>query len=58
MEEFSNMQVTNLPAMGFDHFPIVMNSDNRDMKKGKRFKFEAAWLIMEECENIIKQRVG
>ena len=42
MEEFPNMQVTNLPAMESNHSSIVMNSDNRDRKNGRRFKFKAA----------------
>ncbi|XWS73321.1 hypothetical protein CRYUN_Cryun02cG0118700 [Craigia yunnanensis] len=52
MEEFPNMQVTNLPAVGSDHSPIAMNLDYKDIKNGRKFKSEASWLIMEECELI------
>ena len=36
MEEFPNMQVTNLPAMGSDHSPIVMNTNHKDNKVEKK----------------------
>ncbi|XWS24719.1 hypothetical protein CRYUN_Cryun27aG0007600 [Craigia yunnanensis] len=55
MEEFPNIQVTNLHAMGSDHSPIVMTTDYKDIKNGRRFKFEASWLTMEECESVINE---
>ena len=55
MEEFPNMQVTNLPSMGSYHSPIVMNADYKDIKNGRRFKFEALWLTVEECESVVKE---
>ena len=41
--------------MGFDHSPIFMNADYKGIKNGRKFKFQAFWLIMEECEFIIKK---
>ena len=45
----------NLLAMGSKHSLVVMNSDFKDIKSGRKFKFEASWLIMEECEAVIKE---
>ena len=55
LEEFPNMQVINLPAVGSDHSPIIMNSDCRDKRAAKSFRYEANWLTMVECEQIIKE---
>ena len=52
MEEFPNMQVTNLLAMGSDHSPIVMNTDYKDIKNRRKFKFEASWLTVEDCRRL------
>ena len=54
LEEFPNMQVINLPAVGSDHYPIIVNTDYRDKKAARRFKFEVNWLSMDECEQIIR----
>ena len=45
----------NLVAMGSDHCPIVVNIDYKDKKGGWKFKFEATWLMMEDCKKVIKE---
>ena len=55
LEVLPNLQVFNLPAVGSDHSPIDMNTNCTDKKASKRFKFEAIWLEMEECEQVIKE---
>lgn len=55
MEEFSNMHVINLPAMGFDHSPIIVNTDYKDVKSVRKFKFKASWLIVDDCEGVIRK---
>ena len=52
MEVFPNMQIMNLAAMGFDHSLLVANSEYKDKRK---FKFEVSWLMMEDCEKVIKE---
>ncbi|XWS16688.1 hypothetical protein CRYUN_Cryun34aG0112400 [Craigia yunnanensis] len=53
MEKFPNMQLLNLPTVRSYHSPIVLNSDYKDGLAMKRFKFEAKWLSMEDCEKIV-----
>ncbi|XVE71697.1 hypothetical protein DITRI_Ditri10aG0172400 [Diplodiscus trichospermus] len=55
MKAYPNMQATNLPVIGSNHFPVVMNIEFGDRKGGKRFKFESKWLLMEECAKIVKE---
>ncbi|XWS18039.1 hypothetical protein CRYUN_Cryun32bG0008000 [Craigia yunnanensis] len=48
LELFHKIQVFNLPAVGSDHSPIVVDTDFNDGKAVRRFKFEAKWLLVEE----------
>ncbi|XWS29657.1 hypothetical protein CRYUN_Cryun24cG0048500 [Craigia yunnanensis] len=55
MEEFPNIQVTNLLAVGSDHSPIVMETKHKDRKGERKFKVEAIWVIMKGCEKVVKK---
>ncbi|XWS23363.1 hypothetical protein CRYUN_Cryun28dG0007100 [Craigia yunnanensis] len=35
--------------------PIILNCDYKDKKVVRRFKFEAVWLTLDECENVVKE---
>ena len=48
LDMFPNMQVFNLPAVGSNHSPIVVDTDFKYGKAVRRFKFEAKWLSMED----------
>ena len=39
MEDFSNMQIINLTAMGSDHSLIIVNTDYKDVKSVKKIQF-------------------
>ena len=54
MDEFLNIQV-NLPALGSDHSPIVMNTYYKDNKGERKFKVETTWLTLEDCEKMVKK---
>ena len=41
-EKFQNIQVFNVHAVRSDHLPIVLNTDQKDIKSCKRFKFKAS----------------
>ena len=53
IEEFTRMQVTNLPTIGSNHSLVVMNTEHKDIKNGRKFKFQVAWLTIEDCEKIV-----
>ncbi|OMP12130.1 reverse transcriptase [Corchorus capsularis] len=54
METFAKTQVFNLPIVGSDHSPILVDSNFCDKKVPKQFKFEIIWDEKEECEQIIR----
>ncbi|OMO71257.1 reverse transcriptase [Corchorus capsularis] len=53
LEQYPRTQVWNLPAIGSDHSPLVINTVVGDKKGAKLFKFEAIWLEKEDCKRII-----
>lgn len=40
---FPNFEVIHEPTIGSDHVPVVVNSEWRDGKGKKRFRFENIW---------------
>lgn len=41
--------------MASDYVALVVNSEFRDAKGKKRFRFENLWRSTKECENVIKK---
>ena len=55
LEKFPRTQVINLPIVGSDHGPVLVDADYSDMKSPRQFKFEIIWMDKEECGQIIKE---
>ena len=55
MEEFLRTQVFNLPIIGCDHGPVLMDADFKDLRAQKQFKFEIFWVEKKMCRQIIKE---
>ncbi|XP_012827280.1 PREDICTED: uncharacterized protein LOC105948608 [Erythranthe guttata] len=56
---FSQAQVSHLDYPGSDHCPILLshNTNTRNTTRRRRpFRFEALWIIREDCEAIIQQQ--
>ncbi|EPS71506.1 hypothetical protein M569_03261 [Genlisea aurea] len=55
---FPNAVVHHLPFGGSDHAPIMILCDNRDTTRAERtkqrFKFEARWLELPDCEETVR----
>ena len=56
--KFPRSIVTHLSSHASDHLPIllqVIGSKKVQQKERRRFQFEEAWLLHEDCEDVIKQ---
>ena len=45
----------NLPTLGYDHSPIMMNTYYKDNKGERKFKVETTWLTLEDCKKMVKK---
>ena len=55
LEKFPRTQVINLPIVGLDYGPVLVDADYSEVKSKKQFKFEIIWMEKEECGQIIKE---
>lgn len=39
---------------GFDHYPILVETNARDKRKSRSFKFGIFWGEKEDCERVIR----
>ena len=46
------MQVFNLQAVWSDHSPIVVDTEYRNKKSPRAFRFEVGWMDYEDCEMV------
>lgn len=53
-EKYPGTQLFNLPAVGSDHSPIFLDSDFKEMKTPRKFRFELVWTELQECEQLIR----
>ncbi|XP_026451923.1 uncharacterized protein LOC113352302 [Papaver somniferum] len=55
LDLFPNSTISNLPAIGSDHNPIILNT-NSNWKQGHiPFKFFGSWLDHQYCKDIIAE---
>ncbi|OMO50989.1 reverse transcriptase [Corchorus capsularis] len=54
METYPKSQVFNLPIIGSDHSPLLIDTNVVDGKATKLFKFEVMWTESPECKMVIK----
>ena len=52
---FPRIQVYNLQDVGSDHSPVLLDTNFRDKKSRRKFKFEAMWMSIEGCEETIRE---
>ncbi|XVF66220.1 hypothetical protein PTKIN_Ptkin10aG0018000 [Pterospermum kingtungense] len=52
LEVYLRSQEFNLPILGSDHRLVLVDSDFRDKKSARQFKFEILWTKNEECGQI------
>ena len=45
----------NLPIVGSDHGPMLVDSEYKDERALRQFKFEIMWTKKEECGQVIKE---
>ena len=53
--------ITHLSTHASDHLPImlqVQSFQQQRQRRGKAFKFEEAWLLSNECEEVVKEAWG
>ena len=56
-EKFQLSTVTHLSPHASDHLPIILQTQNyrkTRFKGGRSFKFEEVWLLLEDCEDVVK----
>ncbi|KAH7865616.1 hypothetical protein Vadar_008962 [Vaccinium darrowii] len=53
-EMFDKAMVFVEPAMGFDHIPLILNTEVPLFRVGKPFKFESFWTSEEGCQGVIE----
>ncbi|XP_071722531.1 uncharacterized protein [Rutidosis leptorrhynchoides] len=54
---YPNAESIALPAIGFDHSPIVISLHSRKDKKMRVFRYEAFWAEDEESMLLVKKKV-
>ncbi|MBA0699030.1 hypothetical protein Goari_000703 [Gossypium aridum] len=53
---FSNYEVSHLSHFFSDHCPLLLNSKVKSLStKVHHFRFEAAWLLEDSCETMVKK---
>lgn len=53
---FNDVVVRNILTLTSDHSAIFLDLDRRSVRRGGRhFKFESAWLVDENCRQVVKQ---
>ena len=55
--KFQLSSVTHLPPPASDHLPLILQTNQfrkNSMQRRIGFKFEEAWLLWEECEEVVK----
>ncbi|OMO70992.1 reverse transcriptase [Corchorus capsularis] len=50
--------IFNLEALGSDHAPILVDTDYKEEKAPRRFKFEATWLTYPDCMDVVRKGWG
>lgn len=43
-----------MPLYGFDHSPLIINSNVCIPPRPRSFRFEAMWLIRNSCDSVVK----
>ncbi|KAH7846795.1 hypothetical protein Vadar_018280 [Vaccinium darrowii] len=41
------------PVIGYDHNPLVLNTEVPLLKVGKPFRFESFWVTKDSCSDVI-----
>lgn len=54
IETFPNSVVQNLPLLGSDHSPMLLQLDVQERKARKAFKFELNWAEEKGCGDVVK----
>ncbi|KAK8258621.1 hypothetical protein V6Z12_1Z000400 [Gossypium hirsutum] len=52
---FNVKESFNLPAIGSDHSPILLNTEVLDSMKGPFFPYDSRWNKDEECAEVVKR---
>lgn len=54
LENFPCARITHLPAVSSDHTPLLLSlGDNETVKRRKAFRFQAAWTLHEEFQDVV-----
>ena len=53
--QFPEAEVYALPAIDFDHSPLLLSTFKVQKQRRKSFSFEAFWLEDEECKGVINK---
>lgn len=59
--KFQMSTITHLSTHASDHLPIMLQVQSFQQQRqrcGKAFKFEEAWLLANECEEVVKEAWG
>lgn len=52
---FNDASVRNILTLTSDHSAIFLNPDKQLVRRGgRRFKFESAWLVDENCKQVVE----
>ena len=63
-EKFQLSSVTHLSSHASDHVPSILQTKSFDLNRfrtDRKFKFEESWLMLDDCEDVIRaawDRVG
>lgn len=55
IEKFPNSAVQQMPMVGSDHCPLVMQQAVKEKKAMRSFKFELFWSEEKECADVVKE---
>lgn len=52
---YPNSVVQNLPIVGLDHSPLLLQQEVNESKAKRTFKFELMWVEEKECAEVVQQ---
>lgn len=53
-ESVPETPIPPVPAIGFDHSPIILVTSPPRKRKGKSFRYEAFWVEEEDCVTLVR----
>ena len=59
--KFPLSRITHLSTHASDHLPLmlqVQSFDHQRQRREKSFKFEKSWLLLDDCEETVKEAWG